>query len=536
MRMRLFTTLSLVCVCCAGVAAIAGWTNSAPVPPLAFITESVAREHLNYLASNEMRGRNTPSPELDKAADYIADQFKKYGLEPVQGSYFHTYNVYKINLNTPPVLRLAIGDSTINIAVKDDFTPHDNTGSAQLSDRNMVFVGYGISAPEHGYDDYAGIDVRGKIVVILRGAPRAEDTASVFSWRKGGMRYMTTESKAARAAKAGAVGMILFGEPSRGLRLRASNWPSLNPAMSLNDLPVKLKSQKDSPIAQFPIAYCGEKVARVVFGSTEAAKSTQKAIDSTFKPNSYSITSCTLKEISISTVEEKFTVRNVMGMVKGSEKPDEFVVVGGHYDHVGYNTPNNPEKDSIFNGADDNASGTTGILLMAEGFAKAKERPKRSMIFVTFSGEEKGLLGSQAFTETPPVNLSNCVAMLNMDMIGRIVGDSLCIGGNTRCRELTEINEQENKQLTKPYALHYTIENYFFRSDQANFAKKKIPVLFYFTGEHADYHKVGDEISKIDFPNLVEITKLCSRTAWHVANLEGRLPYTPQANDAPAPH
>ncbi|MBK9249584.1 MAG: M28 family peptidase [Ignavibacteria bacterium] len=534
--MRTIYTLCFVILCVFGVVAIGGWKNSSSIPPLASISESTAREHLAYLASNEMRGRNTPSPELEKAADYIAEQFKKYGLEPVQGSYFHTYNVYKTNLSMMPILRLAIGDSIIDIIVKTDFSPHDNTGSAQLTDKKLVFVGYGISAPEHGYDDYAGMDVQGKIVVMMRSAPRAEDTSSVFSWRKGGMRYMSTEAKAARAAKAGAVGMILFGEPSRGMRLRASNWPSLNPLLSTNDLPVKLKSQKDSPTAQFPIAYCGEKVARVIFGASDNLKSTQKTIDSLFKPNSYDIATCTLNEINISTSEEKFTVRNVVGMVKGSEKPEEFVVVGGHYDHVGYNNPNNPEKDSIFNGADDNASGTTGILLMAEGFAKSKEKPKRSMLFIAFSGEEKGLLGSQAFTETPPINLANCVAMLNMDMIGRIVGDSLCIGGNTRCRELTEINEQENKLLDKPYVLHYTIENYFFRSDQANFAKKKIPVLFYFTGEHADYHKVGDEISKIDFPNLVEITKLCSRTAWNVANLEGRLPYTPQANDATTPH
>jgi len=534
--MRLFSTLGLACVCALSLAAIAGWTNPAPVPPLAIIAEPAAREHLTYLASNEMRGRNTPSPELEKAADYIASQFKKYGLEPVQGSYFHTYTVFRTNLKDMPVLRLGIGDSTIEIVVKDDFTPHDNTGTGHVADKKVVFVGYGVSAPEQGYDDYAGMDVQGKIVVVMRGAPKADDTSSVFSWRKGGMRYMMTEAKALRAAKAGAVGMIVLGEPSRGQRMRASNWPLLNPAVSSHDLPVKLKSSKDSPIAQFPIAYCGEKVTRLLLGASDAVKTMQKTIDSLYKPHSFDISTCKVKEISIATVEEKFTVRNVMGMVRGSEKPDEFVVVGGHYDHVGYSTPNDPAKDSIFNGADDNASGTTGVLLMAEGFARAKEKPKRSMIFVAFSGEEKGLLGSQAFTETPPVNLSNCVAMLNMDMIGRIVGDSLCIGGNTRCKELSEINEQENKLLEKPFKLHYTIENFFFRSDQANFAKKKIPVLFYFTGEHADYHKVGDEVSKIDFAHLVDITKLCTRTAWHVANLDGRLPYTPQAADGATPH
>lgn len=168
---------------------------------------------------------------------------------------------------------------------------------------------------------------------------------------------------------------------------------------------------------------------------------------------------------------------------------------------------------------------------MAESFAQTDPKPKRSIVFLAFSGEEKGLLGSQAFTDNPPLPLENCVSMLNMDMIGRAEQDSLCIGGNTRCKELADLNEVENNQIEKPFSLHYNIENFFFRSDQANFAKKKIPVLFYFTGEHKDYHKVTDEISKINFPDLVRITKLCARTAWKTASIDERLPYTPQKSD-----
>ncbi|MBS1537613.1 MAG: M20/M25/M40 family metallo-hydrolase [Bacteroidetes bacterium] len=507
----------------------------APIPAslLEQITETKAREHINFLASDEMFGRNTPSPELEKSADYIASYFKKVGVEPINGTYFHNYKLFKVNLGKSNVLKIKTPDSIITMNLKDDFIPFDATGAASLLGKEIVFVGYGITAPEYGYDDYAGIDVKGKIVVVIRGAPKLEDTNSVFSMRKGGIRFMTHEAKATTAINNGAVGMIVFSNPKTSHVLRATGfpWPSLFPKMSADALPLKVKSIKDLPMANFPIIHCNEKVAVALFGTVDKLKSAQIDIDSQIKPSSFALPNVSIKELTVTTDEQEFTVRNVMGIVKGAEKPNEYVVVGGHYDHVGFTQPNDPTKDSVFNGADDNASGTTGVLLMAESFAKSQQKPKRSLVFVAFSGEEKGLLGSQAFTETPPLPLENCVAMLNMDMIGRAVNDSLCIGGNTRCKELSELNEEENKQLATPFSLNYTIENFFFRSDQANFAKKQIPVLFYFTGEHSDYHKVSDEISKINFPDLVRITKLCARTAWKTASLDERLPYTPQKSD-----
>jgi hypothetical protein len=520
------------------IIAIPCFSGNSPIQPipaalLQRITESKAKEHLNFLASDEMHGRNTPSPELEKAADYIAAYFKKVGVEPINGTYFHNYTLYKVNLGEPNTLRIKTPDSSFSLRVKDDFIPFDVSGAASLRGKDVVFVGYGISAPELGYDDYEGIDVKGKVVVVLRGGPKSEDTNSMFSWKKGGIRMMTHETKAMNAIKNGAVGMIVFNNPRTSQVLRATGfpWPSLFPKMSADALPLKLKSAKDLPIAKFPIVHCGEQVALALFGTIDNLKSAQHAIDTLMKPASFALTKLSIEDLTVTTDEKEFTVRNVMGMVKGSEKPDEYVVVGGHYDHVGFSRPNDPNKDSIYNGADDNASGTTGVLLLAESFAQATPKPKRSMVFVAFSGEEKGLLGSEAFTDSPPIPLAQCAAMLNMDMIGRTEKDSLCIGGNTRCRELADLNEQENMKLDKPFSLHYNIENFFFRSDQANFAKKKIPVLFYFTGEHADYHKVTDEIAKINFADLVRITQLCARTAWKTASIEERLPYTPQKTD-----
>lgn len=529
----------IFCFIAAFLIATTCYSGNQPVQPipdvlLQQITETKAKEHIDFLASDEMRGRNTPSPELEKAADYIAAYFKKAGIEPINGTYFHSYNLFKVNLSEPNKLTVKTKDSTFILKLKDDFIPFDVTGSAVLQNKEIVFVGYGISAPEIGYDDYAGIDVKGKIVVVIRGAPKFDDTTSPFSWKKGGVRYMTHEAKAATAIKNGAVGMIVFNSPRTSNVLRASGfpWPSLFPKMASDALPLKIKSNKESLLARFPIIHCGENAAIALFGTVDNLRNAQITIDTLLKPASFLLQSTSIKDLTVTTFEKEFTVRNVMGMVKGSEKPDEYVVVGGHYDHVGAGQPNDPTKDSIYNGADDNASGTTGMLLMAESFAKTKLKPKRSMVFLAFSGEEKGLLGSEAFTNTPPIPLEKCVAMLNMDMIGRGENDSLCIGGNTRCKELADLNEIENNQLEKPFSLHYNIENFFFRSDQANFAKKKIPVLFYFTGEHKDYHKVTDEIAKINFTDLVRITKLCARTAWKTASIDERLPYTPQKSDS----
>jgi Zn-dependent M28 family amino/carboxypeptidase len=199
--------------------------------------------------------------------------------------------------------------------------------------------------------------------------------------------------------------------------------------------------------------------------------------------------------------------------------------MGAHYDHVGVGRAN-AQGDSIFNGADDNGSGTTGILLAAEALATSSTRPDRSIVFVAFSAEEKGLLGSKAYVANSPLPTKNCVAMINMDMIGRAEDSKLSIGGNLRCPDLVKINEEENASAARKFNLAYDIEQYFFRSDQASFAMKKIPVLFFFTGEHKDYHKQTDETSLLNMPDLVSITRLASRVAWRAAH-QPRTTYIP---------
>ena len=326
--------------------------------------------------------------------------------------------------------------------------------------------------------------------------------------------------------------MIVLSGPSSSLKIRPTGfpWPSLYPNIPADALPLSRKNA-DSP--NIPVISAGERFVEMAFGAVDTLKSWQKNIDSLMVNQSRVIANAEILSLQTTLRSEKVEVKNVMGMIKGSELPDEYVVIGAHYDHVGHSRPNDPAKDSIFNGADDNASGTTGILLSAEAIANAPSKPKRSIVFVGFSGEEKGLLGSKAFADNPPLPIKNCVAMLNMDMIGRSVNDTLYIGGNTRCKELADLNAEVNRTLfdSDTFNLSYTIEQYFFRSDQASFAMKRIPVLFYYTGEHEDYHKVSDEISKLNMDNLVKIATLCSHTAWSAAELPMRLPFTPLPGD-----
>lgn len=502
-----------------------------PAGVQANITEAKAKAHLNWLASDELRGRNTPSPELERAGNYIADKFKEWGLVPVKdNSYFQYYELERRNLGGNNSFKLTAGSTSKDLQLKDDYIPYGFSGGGSVN-ADIVFVGFGITAPDYNYDDYAGIDVKGKIVVVMRGEPQMLNPRDgIFDGSKL-TSYASITAKMENAAKHGAIAMIRVGDPLTTKRFTpvGFSWPLVFKNIPESALPLVLP--KDNAVKPIIALDCGESVIATLFGSMDALKAVQSAIDSTLKPQSKVLGM--RATLSINMIEEKVRVRNVVGMVKGTEKPDEYVVLGAHYDHVGYSTPGSP-IDSIYNGADDNGSGTTGLLLNAEAFGTAKEKPRRSMVFVAFSGEEKGLYGSRAFVKYSPIPTEKIVAMLNTDMIGRNGIDSLSVGGNTRCKELADLSAEENATFAKPFSLKYNIEEFFFRSDQASFAMRKIPVIFYFSGMHEDYHRPGDEVSKINFPKLTQVAQLCARTAWRVSMLPGRLPYTPAPNDDPS--
>jgi len=466
-----------------------------------------ARKHLEFLASDEMRGRNTPSPELDRAASYIVDQFKSYGLKPVQGSYLRPYTLVRSNLTPGATLSVRNNGAITTLEVKSDFIPFEQTGDAALDNVPVVFAGFGITAPEYRYDDYATIDVRGAVVLVMRGEPNTEDSTVGFNGKQF-TRYSSVTEKTRNAIAHGAIGALVVDAPrgDRRMFITGFSWPSLYPALPLSAVPLSLPAGK---AARIPVIHVGERTIAALFGSSDSLRARVRMIDSLTIPMSAPLTA--RLSTSFWLTHENIVVNNVVGYLEGSAVPDEYVIMGAHYDHVGVGRPN-ADGDSIFNGADDNASGTTSILMCAENFASMKVKPTRSILFIAFSAEEKGLLGSKAYAAEPALPLDKCVAMINVDMIGRCEKNKVSIGGDKKCPDLIRFNEEENAALASPYTLAYDIEQYFFRSDQASFAMKRIPVLFYFTGEHKDYHKVSDEIKLINFTDLVGLTNLISNT------------------------
>ena len=480
----------------------------------------IAWHHMNVLAADSMRGRYTPSLELEKSAQYIAQTFEACGVEPLDGSFMKSYGFDRLDVMPSTELTLTRNGVATQFVIKSDFNPHEISGEGTLVDKRVVFVGYGITAPDLKYDDYEGMDVKGAVVVVIRGEPTVTDSTKPF----GGDRqtaYASNTSKLENAKKHGAVAMLV-ADAARGTRkmlLLGARWPSLFPDIPSEFQPIALPSTTKN----IPCVHIGELPAIVLFGSRQAYAEKVALIDSLVVPQSCELPGIQFSgTVEISRVREE--VNNVVGIIRGAHSNDgdansngEYVVVGAHYDHVGVGKP--VAGDSIFNGADDNASGTTGLLLIAKALSMSAEKPVRDIVLVAFSGEERGLLGSKAYVANSPLPIENCVAMLNMDMIGRCTDNNLSIGGEGYCPDLTKINAEENATLEHPLTLKYDIERYFFRSDQANFARKKIPVLFYFTGEHKDYHKVTDDVSLIKMRDMMSIVQLVTRTAWRAANL-----------------
>jgi hypothetical protein len=495
-----------------------------PIPQgaIARINDVKAREHVEYLASDRMLGRNTPSPELDSAAEYIARTFRSLGVEPAGDGYFHTYNI------TRDVLRatsLAVNGREFEPNII--FVPHVFTGNG-VADGRFVFVGYGLSIPDSGLDEYAGVDVRGAIVLAVAGEPR------IMLERHGGVRLAsisTSLEKMRTAQRKGAAGFLLLNNPvlqtsSFPIRPAGHPWPLLYKAFSEETIPYKV--ELSTPSLRIPSASIGGDVAEAIFGGQmEQIAGLVRRIDSTGIPASVELKS---KGRFVSTVEsQRIPVRNVIGIIRGSTLPDEYIVVGAHYDHVGHAAPTGKkpdgEIDSIYNGADDNASGTAGVLMLADAFASVprNQRPARSILLLAFSGEEKGLYGSRAYAASPMLPISTNAAMINMDMIGRNNSDSISVGGTNRSPELESVVLAAN--AAEPFILAYDIEQYFYRSDQASFAQKGVPVLFVHSGEHADYHKVTDSPDKINYPKLAHAARFAMRLVWLTADLPTRPTY-----------
>jgi len=483
------------------------------------INEKDARKHLTILASDEFEGRDTGKPGGKKAADYIANEFKKLNLTaPVDNSYLQPVHLIQSKFE---VKSFKLDDR--NFKLGDGFYMTGAGEEKTISANEIVFIGYGISDAK--YDDLKDIDIAGKVVLIInQDEPRNKDHISYITGTSQGSSWSVQRNKRLHTILAKNPLLILAASKEVQQQLNSMG-------DSFNKGRMMLKDDFTMPATIPAIAHITFDFADQFLKKNCTSLSDLKAtIDKNGKPiNKVFNTKITT---TFGTIAVPVESNNVLGYLEGGDLKDELVVISAHYDHVGV------EDGEIFNGADDDGSGTTGVIEMAKAFAKSKEQgdgPRRSILFLAVTGEEKGLLGSDFYTRYPVFPLKNTVSNLNIDMIGRVdpIHESnpdyiYLIGSDKLSSDLHRISESVNSKYTK-LTLDYTFndpndpERIYYRSDHYNFAKNGIPVIFYFNGVHEDYHKPTDTVDKINFELLVKRTKLVFHTAWEIANRDQRL-------------
>lgn len=497
------------------------------------ITAAQLRDYLAFVASDEMEGRADPSKGLDITAKFIATMLSRSGVKGAGdgGDYFQ-----KIALKKEKV---APEGTEIQLAGKKfvsgkDFLAAPRAGSATGA---MVFAGDGWFVKAKNIDAYKDVDPKGKIVIVLGGGIPAGVTIGDLT---NGVRGEDWIDPATYAEKKGAIAVIglnsLFTQASPDMmdRIRkqaeeGAFYPEKLPRQGASALP-----QITANLSLVQAIFTGEKVtARAVLLSAPPE-------GTAIKP--FALTADKQITLSVKVTAEYVSTQNVVAVVEGSDPvlKSEYVALGAHYDHVGVGVPIN--GDAIRNGADDDGSGTVALLAMAEALSKSPRHPKRSVLFVWHMGEEMGLWGSQYFTAFPTVPIDKIVAQLNIDMIGRSKADGdtnprnkdlsgpnevYVIGSKMMSTELGNLSEAVNNAYLK-MTFNYRYddpkdpERFFYRSDHFSYALKNIPIIFYFTGVHADYHQPSDEVAKINFPKFEKIARTIYATLWEIGELKVR--------------
>ncbi len=466
------------------------------------ITADELKKHVYFLASDSLKGRMTGTPEAAVAAGYIRDEFVKYGLQPGAGNgYLQNYPfVAEVVAGTQNTVSVTFGKIVKPLKFRSNFITAPFSGSAK-AEAEVVFAGYGISSKKLHYDDYDSVDVKGKIVIIMRYHPDMANPHSEFD------ALSSFRTKASVAKEKGALGVVFVN--SRLTKVEEDKFM----IFQYDRAPL----MKGFPIVQVKRDIIDE----VLKNSGTCLDSMQEQLTKEKKPHSFLIRDCKLAiTTDIHLVEE--TGINVVGMIPGNDPvlKNEFIIIGAHYDHLGFGTDGSLYRGTeklIHNGADDNASGTAGVLELAQKFASIKDSLKRSILFISFSGEELGLLGSEYFASNPTVPVDKIAAMINLDMIGRLKEDTTLIvygtGTSSIWKGLVDsLNRFCHFAITKN-------DEGFGPSDHSSFYAKNIPVLFLFTGTHADYHRPSDKADKLNYTGEETIVRFVENIA---ANLAGR--------------
>lgn len=472
------------------------------------ITADEIKAHIQFLASDELEGRFTGDKGAIKAGDYVRDEFKQYGLAPAFGKdYFQEFPfVANLEITGRNILALTNGEAKRKLSLNEDYVPAPFSGTASF-EGELVFVGYGISAPDLEYDDYEGIDVEDKAVLVMRYHPEYDNPHSQFE------KYASFRFKAINAREKGAKAVVFVNG-------HLPNDP--------DDKLMPLKYDQAGEIHSLAVLQIKRSVADDLFaaGNMDFLQ-IQKNISENKSPNSLTLQNVRL-EVKTEVKEIERMGRNVAGLLEGGDHnlSDEFLVIGAHFDHLGFGKTGSLYRGDevlIHNGADDNGSGTAGLLELAEYFSANKSRLKRSILFVGFSGEELGLLGSSSFVKNSPVDLTRMVAMLNMDMIGRLDEErKLIIYGTGTSSKWADILNELNNEANFSMTFH---KEGFGPSDHSSFYSKEIPVLHFFTGTHPDYHRPTDDAELINTNGMVDVLDFVAAIAWAVDMDESRPDY-----------
>ena len=459
--------------------------------------------HIKYLASPELKGRATGSPELETAAAYIAAQFQSFGIKPVPGAPYQQAFTTVVGARLGSGNRFEANGGTLPL--RDAYIPFSFSSSGTVT-APVVFVGYGITANEYHYDDYAGIDVKDKIVLLVRHEPQEDDEKSVFQGKEL-TQHATFAVKAVNAKMHGARGVILVNDAYPHHTAQEDRLTQFGQSTGPTDAGVLFAQVKEST-AEAWLKSEGHDLHEILDG-----------IDRDLKPRSFALEKVTLS-LTVDIQHDSKTVHNVAAYLPG--KTSEYVIVGAHYDHLGLGDEHSLAQSQIGQvhpGADDNASGTAGVIELARWFSHQPQQ-QRGMLFITFAGEELGLLGSNYYAGHPLLPIENAVAMLNMDMIGRIRGGKVYVNGSGTGSTLNKLVES----VPPPDSFHIDLSETtgYGGSDHMSFTVKQVPVLFFFSGLHGDYHKPSDTWDKIDAPDAVKLLAYVAQIATRLANDPGR--------------
>ncbi|MGD9562689.1 MAG: M20/M25/M40 family metallo-hydrolase [Pyrinomonadaceae bacterium] len=492
------------------------------------ITASQLSSYLHFIASDALGGRDTPSQGLDVAAEFLKMNLERWGFKPAgdNGTFFQKIALTRESM-APETTRFEVGGHSYTYA--DDFFRVRGSGAATGP---IVFGKDGWMVKSKGIDAYAGVDVAGKIVVLYSPTfsqqtmiPRP---AGVTDDDLKGEAGVDWASPMEYAAKKGAAAVIVIAPPQlQGM------WPRLRNFLGRSTTyPEKLRETPNDPGTTPPAFLVSEKVGDAIFAGESDGKTAAAAFE-------------LKKTAKVSAVSSKETLwtQNVVALWEGSDPvlKSEMIAIGAHYDHDG-TRPSAPGDDKIWNGADDDGSGTVAVLAIAEALAKAKTRPKRSILFVWHAGEEKGLWGSEYFNKFPTVDIKQVVAQLNIDMIGRSKkpGDTnpknaelsgpnaiYVIGSEMMSSTLGAVTKgTNNAYLDLVYDYKYDAPNdpnrFFFRSDHFHYAQNGIPIVFWFDGVHEDYHQPSDTADKIDYQKMEKVTRTIFLTLSELADLKQR--------------